>query len=100
MALALAAPVLDLARAAAAAAPSASAADVYTRAIVRSISKEDGNRLSIRLKLVPGSKLPFTTVTYRVLDARLVAGLREGERVGFQARRIDGENVLTAIRVE
>jgi Cu/Ag efflux protein CusF len=100
MALALAAPALDLARAAAAAAPSASAADVYTRAIVRSISEEDGNRLSIRLKLVPGSKLPFTTVTYRVLDARLVAGLREGERVGFQARRIDGENVLTAIRVE
>ncbi len=75
------------------------AAAVATRAIVRSIADEDGGgRLLIRLKLVPRGKLPFTTITYRVLDRQLVAGLKEGDSVAFVARRVDGENVLTSIR--
>ncbi|HWI82407.1 copper-binding protein [Ramlibacter sp.] len=95
--LVLAGPALDVAHAAGVVEPPASAADVYTRAIVRSISKDDGRQLSIRLKLIPRSKIPFSTVTYRVVDARLVAGLREGDSVAFKAERRDGENVLTAI---
>ena len=70
---------------------------VETRAVVRSI-EESGSRLYIRLKLVPRAKLPFTTITYRVLDRRLVANLREGESVAFRAQRIAGENVVTALR--
>lgn len=74
-------------------------AAVATRAVVRSVAQEDGGqRLLIRLKLVPRGKLPFTTITYRVVDRQLVAGLKEGDSVAFQAQRIDGENVLTAIR--
>jgi len=94
--LVLASPALDVAHAAGAGEPPANAAEVHTRAIVRSISKEDG-RLYIRLKLIPRSKLPFSTVTYRVLDARLIAGLREGDSVAFRAERLDGDNVLMAI---
>lgn len=95
----LTAPTIEGARAAGTAEPSANAADVYTRGVVRSISEEDGNRLYIRLKLVPRAKLPFTTVTYRVMDPSLVAGLREGQSIAFRAERRDGQNVLTAIRL-
>jgi len=79
-------------------AAAASATNVQTRAIVRSIGMEDGHRLYIRLKLLPRSKVPFSTLTFRVLDARLVEGLREGDSVAFTAARVEGENRLTAIR--
>lgn len=73
--------------------------EVFTRAIVRSTFQEDsGRRQYIRLKLIPKGKLPFSTLTYRVLDASLVTGFREGDSVAFRAERRDGENVLTAIR--
>lgn len=75
----------------------ASAEDVYTRGVVRSVDTEDG-RLYIRLKVVPRAKLPFSTLTYRVTDAQLVAGLRSGDSVQFRAERRGSENVLTAIR--
>ena len=76
----------------------ASAAHVETRAIVRSVGMEDGQHLYIRLKLLPQPKVPFSTLTFRVLDARLVEGLREGDSVAFTAARVEGENRLTAIR--
>ena len=96
--LVLVAPASNPARAAGAVDPPASSAEVYTRAIVRSISDDEQKRLYIRLKLVPRAKIPFSTLTYRVLDARLVVGLHEGDSVAFKAERLNGENVVTAIR--
>src|SRR5690348_8932507 len=56
--------------------------EVFTRAIVRSVVEEDsGRRHYIRLKLIPRGKIPFSTLTYRVMDASLVTGLREGDSV-------------------
>jgi Cu/Ag efflux protein CusF len=78
------------------AALAAGAEEVYTRAVVKSVATESG-RLYIRLKLVPRAKIPFSIHTYRVSDAKLVAGLREGDSVRFRAERQGGENVLTAI---
>lgn len=73
---------------------------MFTRAVVRSIAEEDGGRrVYVRLKLVPTAKIPFSTLTYRVPDRRLLAGLREGDSVAFRAERRGGENVLTAVRV-
>ena len=95
--LVLAALPHNVAHAAGAIEEPASAAEVYTRAIVRSISKDEGKHLYIRLKLMPRSKIPFSTVTYRVLDASLITGLREGDSIAFKAKRLDGENVLTDI---
>ncbi|MES2938619.1 MAG: copper-binding protein [Pseudomonadota bacterium] len=81
------------------AAAASTAAPVYTHAVVRSVFEEDGGkRLYIALKIAPGAKLPFSTLTHRVLDRKLVAGLKPGDRVGFTAQRIDGENVVTAIQ--
>jgi Cu/Ag efflux protein CusF len=80
-------------------AAAAGGAGVYTRATVRSTFEEEGGkRLYIRLKLLPRGKLPFTTITFRVLDRALIAGLSEGASVGFVAERRGGENVLTSIR--
>lgn len=70
--------------------------EVYTRAVVKSVAAENG-RLYIRLKLVPRAKIPFSIHTYRVMDAKLVDGLKEGDPVRFRAQRQGGENVLTAI---
>lgn len=87
--------------AAAQAAPAAPAAaeGVFTRATVRGIFEEDGGkRVYIRLKLVPRGKIPFSTLTFRVPDRALVAGIAEGASVAFRAERIGGENTLTAIR--
>ena len=72
---------------------------VYTRAVVRSIVRQDGGRRYVQLKLVPRAKLPFTTITYRVLDSRLLDGVSEGASVQFIAARIDGENTVTAMRI-
>ena len=85
------------------AAPSAPVAQVVapveTRATFRSVAEEDGGaRTYVRLKVVPSVNLPFTTLRLRVRDPAILAGLREGATVKFQAERIDGENSLTAIR--
>jgi len=75
-------------------------AAVETRATVRSITREEsGQRVYVHLKVVPGAKLPFTTLRFRVRDAALLAGVQEGASVKFRAERIEGENTLTAIRV-
>jgi Cu/Ag efflux protein CusF len=99
---ALAVALLACMQAPAAAQPAASAepaAPVHTRAVVRSIFTEDGGkRLYVALKLVPRGKIPFSTITHRVLDRKLLEGIKEGDSVGFTARRIDGENVVTAIQ--
>jgi Cu/Ag efflux protein CusF len=79
--------------------PAAAADAVLTRAIVQSIvEQEGGRRIHIHLKVAPGAKLPFTTLTFRVPDRQMIAGLAQGQSVKFSARRIDGENTLTAIR--
>lgn len=82
-----------------ASAAAAQASSVEMRAIMRSLTEEDGGKLAyVHLKVVPGANLPFTTLRFRVRDKALVAGLREGSSVKFRAERIDGENTLMAIR--
>lgn len=78
---------------------SASSPAVHTQGEFRSRSQEDGGRSTFaHIKIAPGWKIPFTTMRYRVRDARLLDGLKPGTRVEFRAERVDGENVLLAIR--
>lgn len=77
----------------------AAAAPVYTRARVASIAQESGGKLYVRLTLLPGWKLPFTTQTFRVLDPALLTGIQADASVKFTARRSDGESTLTSIHV-
>lgn len=74
---------------------------VYTRARVVSVLQEPGSsgKLYVRLKLLPRSKIPFTTQAFRVRDPALLAGIPEGAWVKFTARHVEGENTLTSIHV-
>lgn len=77
----------------------APASAVFTRATVRSTFEQDnGRRLYISLRLNLPVEAPFSALTFRVRDRALVAGLRPGASVEFRAERIEGENVVTAIR--
>lgn len=73
------------------------AGHVETRATVRAVTEAQG-RLYVHLKILPRTKLPFTTIRFRVRDPALLAGLSEGASVKFRAERIEGENTLVAIR--
>lgn len=72
---------------------------VYTRARLVSVQKEPDGRLLVRLKLLPRSKIPFSTLTFVAMDRALLAGIPEGAWVKFTARSEDGVNWLTAIHV-
>lgn len=72
---------------------------VYTRARLVSVQKEPDGRLLVRLKLLPRSKIPFSTLTFVAVDRALLAGIPEGAWVKFTARSVEGENLLTAIHV-
>ncbi len=75
------------------------ASAVETRAVFRAVTKEDESlRTYVHLKVLPRTKLPFTTLRFHVRDPAILAGLREGANVKFRAQRIDGENTLTTIR--
>jgi len=72
---------------------------VFTRARLTSSYEEPGGKLYVRLKLLPRSKIPFTTHTFRLPNRTLLADVPEGSWVKFTAKHIDGENTLTAIHV-
>lgn len=74
-------------------------AQVYTRAQVRSLpSAKAGEGAMLRLKLAPGGKIPFSTIAFDVRDPALLQGLAVGDDVAFRAGRIDGRNVVVALR--
>jgi len=72
---------------------------VYTRARLVSVQKEADGRLLVRLKLLPRSKIPFSTLTFRVVDRALLDDVPEGAWVKFTAQSVEGENLLTSIHV-
>ena len=48
---------------------------VYTRAVVRELPAVGAQPALLRLKIVPQGKLPFSTLTFRVQDRRLLNGI-------------------------
>jgi Cu/Ag efflux protein CusF len=88
---------LCIALAAGAAAHAQVAPPVYTSGEYRGTSQQ-GDRHYAHIKIAPGQKIPFSTLSYRLLAPDLVAKLKPGDRVSFRAERVDGENVLREIR--
>ncbi|MDB5956924.1 serine hydrolase [Ramlibacter sp.] len=71
---------------------------VFTRATVQSVSEQDPDgRIYIRLKLQAIAQYPFSTLTYRVRDRRLLEGLQPGATVDFRAEPREGENTLVEL---
>ncbi|MCJ0763062.1 copper-binding protein [Variovorax terrae] len=80
-------------------APAPTSQVVYTRAQVRALPAASGPDSGLlRLKIRPRAKMPFSTLTFQVRDAALLAGIRVGDEVEFTARAEGGENVLTRLR--
>ncbi len=78
-------------------APPGVAKPVYTRAVVRSLpSAAEPN--TVRLKLLPHGKLPFTTVSFGVERPELLQDIRVGDEVGFVAERRASGNTLMRLR--
>lgn len=80
--------------------PGAGAAQerVYTRATVRQLPTASEQPAVVRLKIMPHGKIPFSTLSFRVDDARLLQGIAVGDEVGFIAERGAGVNTLKALR--
>ena len=70
---------------------------VFTRARLASSYEEPGGKLYVRLKLLPRSKIPFATQTFRLPDRSLLADIPDGSWVKFTSKHIDGENTLMSI---
>lgn len=70
---------------------------VFTRARLTSSYEEPGGKLYVRLKLLPRSKIPFATQTFRLTDRSLLADIPDGSWVKFTSKHIDGENTLMSI---
>ncbi len=70
---------------------------VYTRARVASVSEDKPGQWYVRLKLLPRAKVPFTTLTFRVLNQTLLTGIKPGDSVRFKADRQAHENTLLSI---
>ncbi|MGE4240662.1 hypothetical protein [Ramlibacter sp.] len=76
----------------------ASAADVvYTRGEFRGTSRHDGHDYA-HIKIVVGSKLPFSTLAYRIADVAVPGDIAKGMKVEFRAERVGRDNVLVEIR--
>jgi Cu/Ag efflux protein CusF len=73
-------------------------ATVFTRARLTSSYEEPGGKLYVRLKLLPRSKIPFTTQTFRLPDRSLLADIPEGSWVRFTSKHIDGENTVITMQ--
>ena len=78
--------------------PGAIADPIHTRGEFRATSQDKDGRRYAHIKLAPGAKIPFSTLTYRVLDPAVLDGEKPGTVVEFLAERRDGENVLMSIR--
>lgn len=78
-------------------APPGVAKPVYTRAVVRSLpSAAEPN--TVRVKLLPRGKVPFTTVSFGVERPELLRDILVGDEVGFVAERRASGNTLTRLR--
>ena len=70
---------------------------VYTRAVVRSLPSS-AEPDTVRLKILPRGKVPFTTMVFRVDPPGLLGDIQVGDEVGFLAERRAAGNTLTQIR--
>ena len=77
---------------AAAAAPAAT----LTEGEVRKIDKEQG-KITLRHGEIKNLDMPGMTMVFRVKQAALLDGVKEGDKVGFTADKIGGQFTVTAI---
>jgi Cu/Ag efflux protein CusF len=63
---------------------------------VRRIDKEQG-KLTLRHGPLQNLEMPAMTMVFKAADAKMLDGLKEGDRVRFTAERLNGVITVTAI---
>ena len=76
----------------------AQAPRIYTRAVVRDLPAAGAQPALLRLQIAPRGKLPFSTLTFRVQDRRLLDGIALSDEVGFIAEARPEGNTVVALR--
>lgn len=69
---------------------------VLTDGEVRKVDKEAA-KLTLRHGRIENLDMPPMTMVFRVTDARLLDGLKEGDHVRFRAERVGGVFTVTAV---
>ena len=76
-------------------APMAVAADV-TDGEVRKVDK-GANKITLKHAEIKSIDMPPMTMVFKVRDAGLLDRVKQGDKVGFTAEKIDGEYTVTGI---
>jgi Cu(I)/Ag(I) efflux system protein CusF len=76
----------------------ASAAAPRTDGEIRKIDKELG-KLTLRHGPMPNLDMPAMTMIFRMADPKLLEGLKEGDKVKFNAEKVNGAFTVTTIHV-
>ena len=76
----------------------APAASVNTDGEVRKIDKEQG-KVTLKHGPIANLDMPGMTMVFKVVDARLLDAIKEGDKVRFAADRVNGAITVTAIEV-
>jgi Cu(I)/Ag(I) efflux system protein CusF len=75
-----------------------SAAAPRTDGEVRKIDKELG-KLTLRHGPMPNLDMPAMTMIFRMADPKQLEGLKEGDKVKFDAEKVNGAFTVTTIQV-
>lgn len=77
-------------------ASAAASASVMSEGEVRKIDKELG-KVTLRHGPIANLDMPGMTMVFKVADAKLLVGIKEGDKVKFAADRVNAVITLTAI---
>ncbi len=67
-----------------------------TEGEVRKVDRDAG-KLTLRHGPIAHLDMPAMTMVFRVAEAKLVTGVKEGDRVRFAAERVNGQFTVTAL---
>lgn len=66
---------------------------------VRKIDKPQG-KITLRHGEIKSIDMPPMTMVFKVKDASLLDRVKQGDKVGFTAEKIDGEYTVTGIEIK
>jgi Cu/Ag efflux protein CusF len=72
------------------------AAQGMTEAEVRKVDKDAG-KLTLKHGAIPNLEMPPMTMVFRVKEAAMLDAVKAGDKVSFQADKINGQYVVTRI---
>jgi len=80
----------------AATASAQTAATPMTDGEVRKVDRDAG-KLTLRHGPIANLEMPAMTMVFRVVDPKMLDGLKDGDKVRFSAERVNGAITVTAI---